>query len=203
MSKDYPIYSHVNSIIVENINSNESYEFSNKLNPDLIIVSGTRLVKEKLLSIPTTIGILDLHTGLSPYIKGGPNCTNWCIATNKFHLIGNTIMWIDLGIDTGNILATKCVDLDGQEDLNEVHLKVINQAFELYLKSIDFLNRGKMQNTPQHEICDGKTYFTREWGIKQKRQLIRNFNNWDRSIEKINELRKQQNIIEVKLTENQ
>jgi hypothetical protein len=60
-----------------------------------------------------------------------------------------------------------------------------------------------MQNTPQHEICDGKTYFTREWGIKQKRQLIRNFNNWDRSIEKINELRKQQNIIEVKLTENQ
>ena len=203
MSKDYPIYSHVNSIIVENINSNESYEFSNKLNPDLIIVSGTRLVKEKLLSILTTIGILDLHTGLSPYIKGGPNCTNWCIATNKFHLIGNTIMWIDLGIDTGNILATKCVDLDGQEDLNEVHLKVINQAFELYLKSIDFLNRGKMQNTPQHEICDGKTYFTRECGIKQKRQWIRNFNNWDRSIGKINELRKQQNIIEVKLTENQ
>ena len=87
MSKGYPIYSHVNSIIVENINSNESYEFSNKLNPDLIIVSGTRLVKEKLLSIPTTIVILDLHTGLSPYIKGGPNCTNWCIATNKFHLL--------------------------------------------------------------------------------------------------------------------
>ena len=111
--KKFPSYPDTKILDVENINSNEAYQFSLDLNPDLIIVSGTRLVKEKMLSIEPKLGILNLHTGLSPYVKGGPNCTNWCIATEQFHLIGNTIMWIDLGIDTGNILSTEFTNLTG------------------------------------------------------------------------------------------
>jgi len=159
---------------VENINSDEAYEFSKKIDPDLILVSGTRLVKEKMLSLKPRIGILNLHTGLSPYIKGGPNCTNWCIATKQFHLIGNTIMWIDSGIDTGNILTTEFTELNGNENLAQIHLKVMEHAHSLYIKSIKDLEFGKSKSIPQSEIAKGKTYYTKDWTLKRKFDLIVN-----------------------------
>ena len=88
----YPKFPDTDILNVENINSQTAYDFTYIHKPDLILVSGTRLIKEKMLSINPSIGILNLHTGLSPYVKGGPNCTNWCIANREFHLIGNTII---------------------------------------------------------------------------------------------------------------
>ncbi|MBK7956944.1 MAG: hypothetical protein IPK03_01810 [Bacteroidetes bacterium] len=45
-NRAYPNYPQVNIIDVENINSDHVYQFTKDLEPDLIIVSGTRLVKE-------------------------------------------------------------------------------------------------------------------------------------------------------------
>lgn len=183
-SEKFSLPSKVRTLNVENINSEEAYNFSSEIEPDLIIVSGTRLVKEQMLSINPKIGILNLHTGLSPYIKGGPNCTNWCIATKQFNLIGNTIMWIDLGIDTGNILTTETTEFTGKENLNEVHLKVMEHAHALYLKSIKHLAEGKTSNVKQEDIAEGKTYYTKQWGISQKIQLVRNFSKFRNGINK-------------------
>lgn len=170
----YPAYPAVERLDVENINSDEAYRFTQKLSPDLILVSGTRLVKDKMLSAVPAAGILNLHTGLSPYIKGGPNCTNWCIATRQFHLIGNTIMWIDRGIDTGNILTTEYTLLDGHESLPELHIKVMDHAHSLYLKAARYLESGSRKSVPQSDISKGKTYYTKDWTLKQKISLVRN-----------------------------
>ncbi len=171
----YSQYPMVPNLDVENINSEDALEFSKSINPDLIIVSGTRLIKEKMLALKPTIGILNLHTGLSPYIKGGPNCTNWCIATKQFHLIGNTIMWIDTGIDTGNILTTEFTDLNGNETLNELHLKVMEHAHALYIKAIRSVITGNKKSVSQSEIATGTTYFNKDWTLKQRINLIRNY----------------------------
>jgi len=173
--KRYPEYPDVKILDVENINAEEAFNFSQDLEPDLILVSGTRLIKDKMLSVNPNIGILNLHTGLSPYIKGGPNCTNWCIATNQFHLIGNTIMWIDAGIDTGNLLATAFTDVNGNETFSELHLKVMEHAHSLYLNSVQFLSDGFKHSIPQNEISKGKTYYTKEWTLKQKINLALNY----------------------------
>ena len=148
------------------------------------MVSGTRLIKKHLLSIKPSIGIINLHTGLSPYVKGGPNCTNWCIANDEFHLIGNTVMWIDIGIDTGNIITTDVVTFIGNENLNRIHLKVMEHANELYLKALRVLinNPTQVHNHKQQEIADGKTYFNKMWGIKQKFYLIINLSRFKKSI---------------------
>ncbi|MBK8140456.1 MAG: hypothetical protein IPK57_05180 [Chitinophagaceae bacterium] len=82
---------------VESINNELVAAFTREINPDLIIVSGTGLVKEPLLSLPASIGIINLHTGLSPYVKGGPNCTNWCIANNEWHLVGKYHYVVECG----------------------------------------------------------------------------------------------------------
>jgi len=171
---DYPGFPKCELLNVENINSNEAYDFTKKIDADLILVSGTRLIKEKLLKINPSIGILNLHTGLSPYIKGGPNCTNWCLSTKQFELIGNTVMWIDLGIDTGNILTTERVKFTGEESLADIHIKVMDQAHELYLRSVTSVIEGRRQSVKQKSISEGITYYTRDWGLREKILLVKN-----------------------------
>jgi methionyl-tRNA formyltransferase len=171
----YPNYPDVTILDVENINSDKAFDFTVKQMPDLILVSGTRLLKEKMLNINPEIGILNLHTGLSPYVKGGPNCTNWCIADKKFHLIGNTIMWIDKGIDTGNILTTEITNLNGDEKITELHLKVMEHAHSLYINSVKYLKIGNYNSIKQNDIAIGNTYYTKQWTLKQKIRLINNY----------------------------
>lgn len=173
----FPTFPPVKILDVENINSESAFQFTQELAPDLIIVSGTRMIKEKMLSMSPSIGILNLHTGLSPYIKGGPNCTNWCIATKQYHMIGNTVMWIDKGIDTGNILATEFTPLLGDERFGEIHTKVMDHAHDLYVRAIRFLSAGGNRSIKQSDISKGVTYYTKQWGLKEKAALLRNYKN--------------------------
>jgi hypothetical protein len=172
----YPQWPDVPLIAVDSINSDEAFHFTQQLSPDLIVVSGTGLVKTKMLSLCPSIGIINLHTGLSPYIKGGPNCTNWCIATGQYDKIGNTIMWINEGIDAGNIIASECTTLTGAKNLQDIQWKVMEHAHDLYIRAIQYLlNTPAPHNSvPQKQIAAGKLYLTRMWNFSAKRKLLAN-----------------------------
>ena len=166
----------IEKLYVNTINANEAFEFTKKLQPDLIVVSGTSLIKEPMVSIAVPIGIVNLHTGLSPYIKGGPNCTNWCIANNQWSLIGSTILWLSAGIDSGNIILSERVDVSGFKDLDEIHFKVMEHAHELYLRAIDYILSASSpyQSIPQRSLGKGNLYLTKMWTTAQKRKLLKN-----------------------------
>jgi methionyl-tRNA formyltransferase len=159
---------------VANINTPEAVEFINELKPDMLLVSGTSLVKKGILELPIPHGILNLHTGLSPYIKGGPNCTNWCVATGQSHLIGNTIMWIDAGIDSGDIVATDLTPLTGNETYFELHRKVMDHAHQLYVDAVDYVVQ-QHPRAKQADIAKGTTYYTRMWNNSAKLKLALRF----------------------------
>ena len=163
-------------LFTDSINSREAFHFTQHLQPDLVIVSGTSLVKEPMVSFPLYTGIMNLHTGLSPYVKGGPNCTNWCIANNEWGLIGNTIMWLSAGIDSGNIITSEKTDISDESDLSSIHLKVMEHAHDLYLRAIHYvLNTDPpYQSVPQSALGKGNLYLTRMWTSEKKKQLLRN-----------------------------
>ncbi len=183
---------------VENINCQSAYDFTKEIAPDLILVSGTRLIKAQMLGLKPSVGILNLHTGLSPYIKGGPNCTNWCISTAQFHLIGNTIMWIDGGIDSGNIVRTDFTSFDGTENLFQLHLKVMEHAHYLYLRAIDDVVHNNFSNVKQSDIVVGQLYYNKSWGLKEKIAMVKNLPAWKRKIKNGEILKKQQSVRIVK-----
>jgi methionyl-tRNA formyltransferase len=197
--KLYPSYPVTRILDVENINSKAAYDFTKALNADLIIVSGTRMIKQDMLSLNPAKGIMNLHTGLSPYIKGGPNCTNWCIASQQYHLIGNTVMWIDRGIDSGNIITTDFTPFNGSENLSDIHIKVMEHAHELYLKAISFVAKGNTANVKQDEIASGTTYYTRQWTLQEQFRLIRNVKNFQSAIKSgnLSDLRKNIRIVSI------
>jgi len=174
--KQYPSFPKVPSIEVDNINNTETIAFINRIKPDLLMISGTSIVKKSILGLPVPMGMINLHTGLSPYIKGGPNCTNWCIAENKMHLIGNTVMWVDAGIDSGDLITTSLTDLNGDETLLEIHIKVMEHAHKIYLDAVQKIRDDK-NNCPrvkQSTIDAGIVYYNNQWNWKAKYALIKN-----------------------------
>ncbi|NOT51418.1 MAG: hypothetical protein HOP10_09100 [Chitinophagaceae bacterium] len=162
---------------VSDINNEETISFTANLQPDLIVVSGTSLIKKPLFGIPVSVGIINLHTGLSPYVKGGPNCTNWCIANNEFHLVGNTIMWLNEGIDSGNIITTETVSIQNTNDLAAAHRLVMDHAHDLYLRAIKYITETEphYNSVPQNTIDKGQLYLTKMWTAGKRRQLIKNW----------------------------
>ncbi len=181
-NSEYPELPSAKILRVNNINELQVKNFTESLNAELICVSGTLLIKKDNLRTNSEHGIINLHTGLSPYVKGGPNCTNWCIANNDFDLIGNTIMWIDEGIDSGNLLLTEQTQFSGKESFFEVHRKVMDHGHDLYLKAIDKIKSGEAKSIPQNSITEGKTYYSKEWTWREHWKLCRNFkcfNNLD------------------------
>lgn len=174
--KKYPEWPATRLLFTDSVNSEEAYAFTRELNPDLVIVSGTALVREPMVTLPLPIGIMNLHTGLSPYIKGGPNCTNWCIANNEWGLIGNSIMWLSAGIDSGNIICTERTELADEKELSAIHLRVMEHAHDLYLRSIRYVlsQEPPYQSVPQSSLGKGKLYLTRMWTSAQKTKLLEN-----------------------------
>ena len=195
----YPSYPDVKILNSKNINSDEALQFTDEIAPDLIIVSGTRMIKEKMLSTKAGIGIINLHTGLSPYVKGGPNSTNWCIANKDLHLIGNTIMWIDRGIDTGNIIATEITEFTGDESLLDVHIKVMEHGHDLYIRAIEKLSEGKRQSVKQDDIASGTTYLSKQWQLRQKIAMVLNFMSFKKDINSPKYRKEKDKVITVKL----
>lgn len=161
------------------INSSHVIEIIERLKPDLIMVSGTSLIRKPLIELKFPKGIINLHTGISPYVKGGPNCTNWCLANDQFHLIGNTIMWLDAGIDSGNLIATETTNFTGNENLYEIHLKVMEHAHFLYLKIAEQIKKDstKCPSVKQKDISTGNLYLTKMWNFSKKKALLKNISN--------------------------
>jgi folate-dependent phosphoribosylglycinamide formyltransferase PurN len=170
----FPEFPDVPIIRVKNVNDAATIETLEKYEPGLTIVSGTNLVGKKVIG--ASAKIVNLHTGISPYVKGGPNCTNWCLAKNWFHLIGNTVMWLDLGIDTGKIIATEQTPLAGDETLFELHRKVMEHAHDLYVRAVRQIGEGReVPAIPQGAIAEGTTFYTADWNAPAQRAALRNF----------------------------
>lgn len=161
---------------VNSINDPQVISFLQDTKPDLIVVSGTSIIKEPLVSFPLRVGMLNLHTGLSPYVKGGPNCTNWCIANNEWEYIGNTIMWLSRGIDSGNIIASETVDVFDEMDLAQIQIAVMKHAHDLYIRAIEYvvISSEPWQSVPQSEFGPGRLFQTYMWNDEQKRWLLKN-----------------------------
>lgn len=159
----FPDWPRVGTSVHPSANDEALLQLIERERPNLVLVSGTDLLKRSTLE-RFGAKVMNLHTGISPYIKGGPNCTNWALALGEFDLIGNTIMWIDPGIDSGSIIATERTPLTGRESLAELHLKVIEHAHDLYSRAVQAFAASKdLPAVPQSSVAKGRLFLSRQW----------------------------------------
>lgn len=84
------------------VNSPEVFDEISSLAPDLLVAYGCSIVKEPLLG-RFAPRFLNVHLGLSPYYRGaGTNF--WPFVNGEPEYAGITFMYIDAGVDTGEII---------------------------------------------------------------------------------------------------
>lgn len=175
--KAFPGFPDVPTAVHRGVNADTVLDLVQRERPEIVLVSGTNLLKPPLINeIGRTGRILNLHTGISPYIKGGPNCTNWALALGEFGLIGNTVMWLNAGIDSGNIVSTERTPLTGFETLFQLQLKVMDHAHDLYCRCARRVGEGTaVPSLPQSALGPGRVFLSKDWTAKQIAKAVYNF----------------------------
>lgn len=86
------------------VNSGVVLDAIDRFQPDAAVVFGASIIREPLLSRIPAGRFINLHLGLSPYYRGsGTNF--WPFVNRELQYVGATLLHIDAGIDTGDIIA--------------------------------------------------------------------------------------------------
>jgi folate-dependent phosphoribosylglycinamide formyltransferase PurN len=95
---------------VHDINSSDAEALLKRLNPDVCVLMVNVILKKKIFSIPR-LGMLVFHPGLTPEYRG-PHSAFWATLNHQFWGIGWSLLRVDAGIDTGNVLAQGSATVD-------------------------------------------------------------------------------------------
>lgn len=145
---------------VENINDAEAVRFVETLRPDVLCVNGTNLLRAPMLALLPQLpyGIINLHTGLSPYSRGG-NCNLFMLLEGHPELVGVTVHHIDRGIDSGDIIITARAPLDRDDTYETIEAKNFRLGIDLMVVALRQLAEGRAARVPQWE--KGKLFLRR------------------------------------------
>jgi methionyl-tRNA formyltransferase len=129
------------------IKDRQAIEEIRALRPDVIVVMAYgQILPRNVLEIPE-IGCLNLHASLLPRWRGAAPIQA-AIAEGDRE-IGITVMYMDEGLDTGDILLQRTIDILPADTGGALHDRLAGVAPETLLESLDLLAKGKAPRTPQ------------------------------------------------------
>lgn len=145
---------------VASVNSAECVELARSSHADVICVNGTDLLRPPMLELADRFprGIINLHTGLSPYTRGG-NCNLWALVEGHPEWVGVTIHYIDPGIDSGDLILTRQVPLFEDDFFEKIHARAFGLGFDLMFEALRQLEEGRVERVPQW--MEGRLYLRR------------------------------------------
>lgn len=139
---------------VSNLNGKESETLLSSINPDLIVLGGSRIIKENILDIPK-IGTLNAHPGILPYYRG-LDVIKWALYNGD--KLGVTIHFVNSGIDTGEICTYKELELTDNISINAIKEQAIKVSAQLISKTVLKIDETGKINTSSNQVDKGKYY---------------------------------------------
>jgi len=153
--------------LVPHINHEDVVTLADQLNPDIVAVFGTSLLRGALLT-KGRLGILNLHGGLSPEYRGA-DCTFWALYNGEPEKIGCTLHFIDSGIDTGKLIAHVCPAVNEGDDELTLFWRAVQDSAEVYVEAIQKLGKGEKLGVTQGS--KGRLYQVKDRGLRHERRL--------------------------------
>jgi methionyl-tRNA formyltransferase len=134
------------------INSVDSVQHVRELRADLMVVTGwTRLLSAELLSLLPR-GVVGFHASLLPRYRGRAP-VNWAILRGEART-GNTMMYLDAGTDTGDIIDQQAVPIGPDDTCATVYAKVGEAGADMLRRHLPALLDGTAPRRPQ-DPADG------------------------------------------------
>lgn len=143
--------------------------------PDMGIVFGSCILKEPLLSLIPAGRFVNLHLGVSPYYRG--SATNfWPFVNNELVYVGSTILHIDPGVDTGDIIAHVFPRWEAGDTVHTAGCNVIRESVSALCFLVEAVKRGeRLPRTPQWKVEHERYYrradFTEESVAAYRRNM--------------------------------
>lgn len=121
---------------------------------DLIVVAAYGLIlPQKVLDMPR-LGCMNIHGSLLPRWRGAAPIHRALLAGDKE--TGITIMQMDAGLDTGNMLLKKSILITDTDTSQTIHDALSAMGAELITQAVDLASENKL--APQKQPQDGLTY---------------------------------------------
>lgn len=119
------------------------------IQPDfLIVVAYGQILSEEVLRL-AAIAPINLHASLLPAYRGAAPIQAAILAGDAYS--GNTTMWMDKGLDTGDILLQDRVEIPEDMTFGQLHDELMDRGGPLLEETILGLWQGTLKRTPQPE----------------------------------------------------
>jgi folate-dependent phosphoribosylglycinamide formyltransferase PurN len=99
---------------VPSVNAPEAIATFSKLDPRVVVVSGTRIISRRVLEAGKRV-FINTHTGITPTYRGAHG-GYWALFNRDPRRCGVTIHVVDAGIDTGEIVAQEVVQPEDEDN---------------------------------------------------------------------------------------
>lgn len=128
---------------VRSVNDQETLALLRQLNPEVVVVNGTRIISKRLLeSIPARF--VNMHAGITPLYRG-VHGAYWSLVDGRKESCGVTVHLVDPGIDTGNILHQGLVVPSDADNFITYPYLQLASGIPLLVKSVGEIVNGMLQ----------------------------------------------------------
>ncbi|MBQ4526549.1 MAG: methionyl-tRNA formyltransferase [Clostridia bacterium] len=124
----------------ENIKEDYFGDVLKKINPDIIVVVAYgKILPEYILNYPK-YGCVNVHASLLPKYRGAAPIQRSIIEGET--VTGVTTMYMEKGLDTGDMLLKSEVEITDEDNYKTVHDKLAQVGAELIVKTLSALQSG-------------------------------------------------------------
>lgn len=129
------------------INSGESIHKLKEINPDLIVVVAYgQILNQEVLNLPK-YGCINVHASLLPKYRGAAPI-NWAIINGE-EKTGITIMEMERGLDTGDMIMKEAIPINEEDDYISLHDKLSLLGGEVLLEAIEEIVKSEYNKESQ------------------------------------------------------
>ena len=150
--KQYAVANGLKVLQPEKLKNPEFLAELKALNADLQVVVAFRMLPEVVWAMPAK-GTINLHASLLPQYRGAAPI-NWVLINGETET-GVTTFFLKQEIDTGDVLFTEKVTLNGHETAGSLHDRLMNKGAGLLVKTVKAVESGRYHEHSQNQLENG------------------------------------------------
>ena len=142
---------------ISSVNAPEALEILRQIAPDVVVLSGTRIVGSGTLD---AVGapVLNVHAGITPLFRG-VHGGYWALWTGQSQDFGATVHVVDKGVDTGNVLEHVRPTPTPDDNFVTYPLLQLGAALPALIRVLNQLDRGQGLPAPISTKGPGQQWY--------------------------------------------
>lgn len=119
---------------VYSANDSSVIELVQNIQPDVVVINGTRILSKKLLTV-ISCPVINMHAGITPQYRG-VHGAYWALVNGDEKNCGVTVHLVDEGVDTGDVLYQSLIKIAPEDNFLTYPIKQLIAGIPFLLKAV-------------------------------------------------------------------